>query len=158
MFLKGWRAAAVAAFVFALAAPSAQAQALKSPEQVKTALQLVMSVTNDFDRQIQRKTFNRLPHENQEFGEAAGALRKAVADEPAPFKQKVEDALKDASAAAQSVADKSASNDEAALRAGHQEMVKKVDTLIALFPEPLRPDPHFMMGRPPSAPAPGGSG
>ena len=144
--------AALAMMAFVFAGPHAQAQDVKSPEDVKKALQMIMHVTNDFDRQITRKTFARLPHENQEFGEAGDNLRKVVANDPAPFKQKVDAALKDATAAAQSVSDKSGSNDEAALRAGHTEMLKKVNALFALFPEPLRPAPDFMMGRP-GAPA-----
>src|SRR3954469_10022911 len=60
---------------------SARAADLKSPDNVKLALRLMMQVVNDFDRQITRKTYARLPHENMEFQEASAALRKAVADE-----------------------------------------------------------------------------
>ena len=151
MFFKKWLAAVLAVFALAAVAPNVHAQQLKSPDEVKKALQLVMHVTNDFDRQITRKTFARIPHENEEFGEASEALLKTVAAEPEPFKQKVAMALKDARAAAQNVSDKNTSNDEAVLRAAHDEMVKKVNVLMALFPEPMRPDPKFMMGRPAGA-------
>ncbi len=151
--LKRSLAAIAAVFALGLATANVQAQQLKSPDEVKKALQIVTHVTNDFERQITRKTFARIPHENQEFGEAAEALEKSIAGEPEAFKQKVGVALKDAKAAGQAIADKSASNDEAALRAGHDEMAKKVAVLMALFPEPMRPDPKFMMTRPAAAPA-----
>ncbi len=152
MSFKKCLAAVVAVIAFA-AAPNVHAQDLKQPDQVKKALQIVMHVTNDFDRQITRKTYARIPHENEEFGEAVEAVEKSVAGEPEPFKQKVEAALKDARAAAQAVSDKNTTNDEAVLRAGHAEMVKKVNLLMALFPESYRPDPNFMMGGGKGAPA-----
>ena len=153
MFFKKCLAALVAVVALGVATPSVHAQQLKSPDDVKKALQIVMHVTNDFDRQITRKTFARIPHENEEFGEASAALQKSVAGEPDAFKQKVDAALKDAKAAAQATADKSGSNDEAVLRASHTEMVKKVNVVMALFPEPMRPPADFMMTRPAAAPA-----
>ena len=67
---------------------------LKSPDDVKTALRLLVQVSNDFKRQINAKNFARVPHENMEYMEAADALRAAVKDEPADFKAKVETRLK----------------------------------------------------------------
>ncbi len=154
MFVKKCVVALAAVLAFAATMHRANAQDLKSPDDVKKALQMIMHVTNDFDRQITRKTYARLPHENQEFGEASEALVKSVANEPAPFKAKVDVALKEADAAAQAVSDKSSSNDEAVLRAGHAEMLKKVNALFALFPEPMRPDPNFMFSRPQGQGAP----
>jgi hypothetical protein len=130
---------------------------LKSPDDVKTDLRILMQVTNDFDRQITRKTYTRLPHENQEFMEGAGALREAIANEPADFKAKVEPAIQTAVSIAQKVADMSSSNDDAKLRAGHGELLKAVNAVFAFFPEDLRPDPNVQPGRgapPAAAPAP----
>ena len=73
-------------FVLTLAAPIL-AQ-LKSPDTVKTALRLLVQVSNDFKRQIANKNFARVPHEYMEYTEAADALRGAIKDEPADFKAK----------------------------------------------------------------------
>ncbi|HET9160912.1 MAG TPA: hypothetical protein VFN88_09885 [Caulobacteraceae bacterium] len=122
--------------------------ALKSPEDVKTALRLMMQVTNDFDRQISRKTYPRLPHENEEFKEATDALTKAIAGEPSAFKTKVGGEIAKARGLAQKIADESGGGVEATLRADHGEMLKAVNVVFAAFPAELRPDPNVQPGRP----------
>src|SRR5438105_8167949 len=86
---------------------------LKSPDNVKTGLKLLVQVSNDFKRQITSKNFARLPHEYEEYTQAADALRSAIKDEPASFKSKVETKLKAAVAAAQKVSDMSAKTPDA---------------------------------------------
>ena len=146
MFFKKCLAALIV-FVTAACSPA-------SAQDVKYALQMLMHITNDFKRQIERKTYAGLPHENEEFGEGSAALRKAVTNDPEPFKQSVEAALQAAGTAAKDVADKNSTNDEAILRAGHAVMLAKVNAVFELFPEPLRPDPNFMFTRKPAAPPP----
>src|SRR3954465_15318860 len=91
---------------------AAQAQ-LKSPDKVKTALKLLVQVSNDFKRQITAKNFARVPRENGEYMEAAEALRADVQDEPAAFKTKVEAKLKAAVAEYQKISDMSAKTPDA---------------------------------------------
>src|ERR1700751_1928926 len=79
--------------VLTLAAPMFAAQ-LKSPDDVKTALRLLVQVSNDFKRQINNKNFARVPHEFMKYTEAAAALRGAIKNKPADFKTKVETRLK----------------------------------------------------------------
>jgi hypothetical protein len=141
--------AVVASLGFALTAMTSMAADLKSPDQIKTCLRILMQVTNDFDRQITRQSYARLPHENMEFMEGAQALRQALANESADLRAQVEPALQKAVDAAQHVADMSSSNDDAKLRAGHGEMLKAVNAVFAYFPEDLRPDPNVAPGRPP---------
>src|SRR5437762_8543283 len=93
--------------VLALAGPIFAAQ-LKSPDDVKTALKLLVQVSNDFKRQITNKNFTRVPHEFMEYTEAADALRMSTKDEPAAFKNRVDMRLKAAVAAYQKVSDMSA--------------------------------------------------
>ena len=64
---------------------STVAAQLKSPDDVKTGLKLLVQVSNDFKRQITAKNFARIPHEYMEYTEAADALRSAIKDEPAAF-------------------------------------------------------------------------
>ena len=61
------------------------AQQLKAPDDVKTALRLLVQVSNDFKRQITNKNFARVPHEFMEYTEAADALRTSTKDESAAF-------------------------------------------------------------------------
>src|SRR5256885_10022924 len=95
-----------------LVAVAAAAQ-LKSHDDVKTALRLLVQVSNDFKRQITAKSFARVPHEYMEYTEAADALRTAIKDEPAGFKAKVETRLKAAVTAEQKVSEMSAKTPDA---------------------------------------------
>src|SRR5437867_6007552 len=118
--------------VLALAGPIFAAQ-LKSPDDVKTALRLLVQVSNDFKRQITNKNFARVPHEYMEYMEAADALRSAVKGEPADFKTKVETRLKAAVAAYEKVSDMSAKETDAdKLMAGHAKAVTAMNALFDL--------------------------
>ncbi len=130
---------------------------LKSPEKVKTALRLLVQVSNDFKRQITAKNFARLPHENMEYTEAAGALRVAVQDEPADFKNRVEARLKAALAEYQKISDmSSAAPDAGKLMTEHAKAVNAMNALFDLFPAELRPDPNTPPPGRGSRPAPAG--
>jgi hypothetical protein len=124
--------------------PAASAQQLKSPEDIRTALRLLVQVSNDFKRQITNKNFTRVPHEYMEYTEAADALRMATKDESADLKAKVETRLKAAVAAYQKVSDMSAKEtDPDKLLAEHAKAVTAMNALFDLFPAALRPDPNL---------------
>ena len=127
-----------------MTAPLAQAQELKNAEQIGYTLKLITHVSNDFLRQVDRKTFDRIGHENEELHEATEALEKAVANEAPSLKQQVSVALKDVVAAGDAVAAKASTNDEAVLRTSHGELAKKVAALDALFLAAMRPEANFM--------------
>jgi hypothetical protein len=131
-------------FVLTLAAPAlAQAQ-LKAPDDVKTALRLLVQVSNDFKRQITNKNFARVPNEFKEYTEAADALRSSIKDEPANFKMRVETRLKAAVAAYQKVSDMSAKEtDVDKLMAEHGKAVTVMNAVFDLFPADMRPDPNL---------------
>ena len=138
-------AGAAIAIVLLGAAPLA-AQ-LKSPDDVKRGLTLLVQVSNDFKRQIGAKNFQRIPHENMEYMEAADALRATIKDEPADFRTKVEARLKTAVAAYQKVSDMSArTTDVDMLMAEHGKAVTAMNTVFDLFPADLRPDPNAQPG------------
>jgi hypothetical protein len=140
---------------FALLATSTLTAQLKSPDDVKTGLRLLVQVSNDFKRQITAKNFARIPHENQEYTEAAEALRSAIKDEPADFKAKVETRLKAAVSAYQKVSDMSADTpDVDKLMAEHAKAVTAMNALFDLFPAELRPDPNTPPGGRGRGPAP----
>ena len=136
-------AAAAVGLVMTLT-PAASAQQLKSPEDIRTALRLLVQVSNDFKRQITNKNFARVPHEYMEYTEAADALRMATKDESADLKAKVETRLKAAVAAYQKVSDMSAKEtDPDKLLAEHAKAVTAMNALFDLFPAALRPDPNL---------------
>ena len=133
-----------------LVAVAAAAQ-LKSHDDVKTALRLLVQVSNDFKRQITAKSFARVPHEYMEYTEAADALRTAIKDEPAGFKAKVETRLKAAVTAEQKVSEMSAKTPDAdKLMAEQSKAVSAMNALFQLFPADLRPDPNTPPGRGPA--------
>ena len=130
-------------FALAPAAP-ASAQQLKTPDDVKTALRLLVQVSNDFKRQITNKNFARVPHEYMEYTEAADALRAAIKGEPADMRTKVEARLKAAVAAYQKVSDMTAKEtDVDKLMAEHAKAVTAMNAVFDLFPAALRPDPNL---------------
>jgi len=135
---------AAAASVLVLAAPASAQQQLKAPDDVKTALRLLVQVSNDFKRQITNKNFTRVPHEYMEYTEAADAVRSAIKTEPADFKTKVETRLKAAVAAYQRVSDMSGKEtDVDKLMAEHAKAVTAMNALFDLFPAAMRPDPNL---------------
>jgi hypothetical protein len=116
---------------------------LKTPDDVKTALRLMVQVSNDFKRQITNKNFNRVPHEYMEYTEAADAVRSAIKSEPTDFKARVETRLKAAVSAAQRVSDMSATATDAdKLMAEQNKAVTAMNAVFELFPADLRPDPN----------------
>ena len=126
----------------ALCLPLAAAAAdLKSPELVRNGLRTLAYVQDDMVRKLPTRSYSRLPHENQEFQEAAVPMREAVAAEPAAFRAKVDAQLKKAQAAANAVAQVSATGDEARITAAIQAVAEALKSLEGLFPELLRPVP-----------------
>jgi len=135
---------ALTGFVVALAAPILAAQQLKSPDDVKTALRLLVQVSNDFKRQITNKNFARVPHEYMEYTEAADALRTAIKNEPADCKNRVETRLKTAVAAYQKISDMSGNaTDPDKLMPEHAKAVTAMNAVFDLFPADFRPDPNL---------------
>jgi hypothetical protein len=137
--------AILASIGFILAVPmQASAQQLKSPDDIKTTLRLLVQVSNDFKRQITNKNFARVPHEYMEYTEAADALRSAMKNESADLKAKVETRLKAAVTAYQKVSDMSAKEtDVDKLMAEHAKAVTAMNAVFDLFPSALRPDPNL---------------
>jgi hypothetical protein len=139
----------------ALGVTVSDAADLKSPSLVKTSLQIFAGVYGDMQRKLAAKTYERLPHENEEFQDGAAAMRDAIANEPAAFKTQAETQLKKTLAASQHVADTSATRDDAQVHAALDALAASLKDLNGLFPEDLRVEPGSV--RPPRGPhGPGG--
>ena len=134
------RIAAVSALALALGLPVLAAEP-QSPEGVKMGLRILASVYGDMDRKLASGLYDRLPHENQEFQEGSGALRDAIANEPAEFKQRVTAALESALSAAQRVADASKTHDKGQVQTALHGLASAMRKLNALFPTQLRSEP-----------------
>ena len=119
----------------------AQAADLKSPEKVQQALRILAYVQADMASKLPNKAYDRLPHENMEFQEAAPALRNAIAGESSTFQEKVEVQLKRAQVKANEVAEVSQTKDEGKITAAVAAVAAALKPLNELFPEALRPVP-----------------
>jgi hypothetical protein len=133
---------------------NANAAEPKSPEQVKNALRILAYVQDDMARKLPNRNYDRLPHENQEFQEAAGAMRDAVANEAPAFKASVESSLQAALKAGDAVAEVSKTQDDTKIRAAVAAVDAALQKLNALFPEPLRPVPGQLGSGAPRASGP----
>ena len=144
------RKAAVAMLFSILAAAviAADAAPLKSPDKVKEALRVLAYVQADMASKLPNKAYNRLPHENEEFQEAAPSLLDAVAAEPAALQTQVKAKLAEAKKKANDVAEISKSGDEARITAAVAAVQKALDPLYGLFPADVRPVPGQLGGRP----------
>jgi hypothetical protein len=135
-------------------APASAAEP-RSPDMIRMGLRILAGVYGDMDRKLAANLYDRLPHENQEFQEGSGALRDAVAHEPAEFRNEVESALQRTLAAAQNVADVSKSHDKAQVQSALDALAARMRMLNALFPEGLRAEPGTV--QPPHGPRSGGA-
>lgn len=148
--------AAFCGLILAIASPAFAAD-LKSPPQVKTALHIFASVYGDMERKFAAKNYDRLPHENEEFQEAAAAMRDAVVGEPSAFKSHVEQFLKKALGDSTNVAVVSKTHDDVQVRAALQALAESMQELNAIFPKDLRAAPPLVLEgtlRSPSAATP----
>ena len=132
----------------ALLAAFPVAAQLKSSDDVKTVLRLLVQVSNDFKRQITNKNFAGVPREYMEYTEGADALRDVIKDEPASFKSKVETRLKASLAAYKKVSEMSATTPDAdkLMAQLNNKAVPTMNAIFALFPSDLRPDPNAPPG------------
>jgi hypothetical protein len=149
-----WFAALAAALTMATAQSAAPA-APKSPDAVKNALRVLAYVQADMASKLPTHAYARLPHESQEFQEASGAMRDAVAGDPPEFRAQVEAALNKALAASKDVAEISKSNDEAKITSSVAAVDAALKTLNGLFPQELRPVPGQLGRGPGGGPPPG---
>jgi hypothetical protein len=117
---------------FAQAAPQDSAS-------VRAALGVLNRVVGHTQRLITAKNFARLPHEDGELQEGAEALESAIAHEPAELRQKEEPLIKQAVERSHALAAASGEGNPAALDAAHAALADAVRTLIAAFPESVRP-------------------
>jgi gas vesicle protein len=131
---------------------------LKSPDRVKVALGKLAHEYSDMQRKLAADRYDRLPHENQEFQEESGALREAIADQPADFKATVQAALERTLSAATRVADVSATHDKKQVESALESLATLLTSLNALFPERLRVEPVLTAAASPTTAYPAESG
>ena len=79
--------AALAAAAMLGLAWAATPAAPHAPDAVKNALRILAYVQDDMARKLPTHAYARLPHESQEFEEAAVAMREAVSGESADLRR-----------------------------------------------------------------------
>ena len=131
---------------------------LKSPDGVKVALGKLAREYSDMQRKLAADRYDRLPHENQEFQEESGALRDAIANEPADFKATVQSVLERALTASTRVADVSATHNKKQVESALESLATSLRSLNALFPESLRVEPALTAAANPTTAYPAGTG
>jgi len=131
---------------------------LKSPDRVKVALGKLAHEYSDMQRKLAADRYDRLPHENQEFQEESGALREAIANEPADFKATVQSTLEKTLTASTRVADVSATHDKKQVESALESLATSLRSLNALFPESLRVEPALTAAAIPTTAYPAESG
>ena len=131
---------------------------LRSPDLVKVALSKLAREYSDMQRKLAADRYDRLPHENQEFQEESGALREAIANEPADFKTTVQSVLERTLTASTRVADVSATHDKKQVESALESLATSLRSLNALFPESLRVEPALTAAANPTTAYPAGTG
>lgn len=155
--MRSFRALAALALALTLGGHAYAAEP-RSPDAVKNALRMLAYVQDDMARKLPGRMYDRLPHESQEFEEASGAMRDAVASDAPTLRAQVEAALGKALKASSKVAEISKTHDEARITAAIKDVDTALKELEALFPEKLRPVPGQLGGPPgrhPNGPPPG---
>ncbi|MEO8313808.1 MAG: hypothetical protein ABI645_03340 [Pseudomonadota bacterium] len=120
---------------------AAGAVTLQSPDKVKNSLRLLAYVQADMASKLPNRAYARLPHEVQEFQEAAPALTNVVVGEPQEFRSKVDALLKKAVAAALQVDSISKTGEDVKITAAVAAVDSELQLLNQLFPAELRPVP-----------------
>jgi hypothetical protein len=144
----------VMAVALAGGGPLAIAAELHAPDAVKNALRMLAYVQADMASKLPNKAYARLPHESQEFQEASGAMRDAIASDEPALRARVEAALSKALQASDHVSEVSKTSDAARITAAVAAVDAALQELDALFPQELRPVPGQLGGRP-QGPPPG---
>jgi hypothetical protein len=126
----------------------------QAPDQVHTALRILASVYADMESKLPNQQYDRLPHENQEFQDGSGAMRDAMAKEPADYRNNVLAALDKVVKASQNVADISKSHDAAKVRSALDALAASMHSLNGLFPQALRSEPGSVPAPQHNGPAP----
>ena len=148
----------ILAGVAVAAAAETFAADLRSPDRVKVALSKLAREYSDMQRKLAADRYDRLPHENQEFQEESGALREAIANEPADFKTTVQSVLERTLTASNRVADVSATHDKKQVESALESLATSLRSLNALFPESLRVEPALTAAANPTTAYPAGTG
>ncbi|MEO8307322.1 MAG: hypothetical protein ABI616_04695 [Pseudomonadota bacterium] len=146
------------ALVGATAVLAAGPVSLQSPDKVKNALRVLAYVQADMASKLPNLAYARLPHEVQEFQEAAPALTDALAGEPRELRSTVETQLRKAVAAAQQVESLSKTGDATKIAAAVAAVDAQLQALNQLFPSELRPVRDQLGVRPGMRPGAQGAG
>ncbi len=137
------RSACVASLLAAagllLAAAVCAQSAFRAPESIRVGLSVMSQVVENTGRLIAAGRYDQLPAESNEFEAGMTALEQGLGDQPSPFKTRIDPLLARARVAASAMSEAVASRRDSMLPVAHDQLADAVRSIIALFPESLRP-------------------
>lgn len=132
-------ASALPALGMLLAAVVCAQTALRAPESIRVGLGVMNQVVDNSARLIAAGRYDQLPAQTNEFEAAVTSLEQGLGDQPSPLKTRIELLLARARVAASAMSEAVASHRESMLPVAHDQLADAVRSIIALFPESLRP-------------------
>jgi hypothetical protein len=115
--------------------------AFRAPESIRVGLSVMSQVVESTGRLIAAGRYDQLPAESSEFEAGLTALQQGLGDQPSPLRTKIEPLLARARVAASAMSEAVAAHRDSMLPVAHDQLADAVQSIIALFPESLRPAP-----------------
>ncbi len=129
----------LAAISLLLAAAVGAQTAFRTPASIRVGLSVMSQVVENTGQLIASGRYDQLPAESNEFEAGVTALEQGLGDQPSPFKTRIEPLLAKARVAASAMSEAVASHRNSMLPVAHDQLADAVQSLIALFPQSLRP-------------------
>ncbi len=115
--------------------------AFRAPESIRVGLSVMSQVVENTGRLIAAERYDQLPAESREFEAGMTALQQGLGDQPSQLRTQIEPLLARARVAASAMSEAVAAHRDSMLPVTHDQLADAVRSIIALFPESLRPQP-----------------
>lgn len=115
--------------------------AFRAPESIKVGLSVMSQVVENTGRLIAAGRYDQLPAQSSEFEAGMTSLQQGLGDQPSQLRKTIEPMLARARVAASAMSEAVASHRDSMLPIAHDQLADAVQSIIALFPESLRPPP-----------------
>ncbi len=132
-------ASALPALALLLAASVCAQTPLRAPQSIRIGLSVMSQVVENSGRLIAAGRYGELPAQSSEFEAGLTALEQGLGDQPSPLKASLEPLLARARVAASAMSEAVASQRDSMLPVAHDQLADAVRSIIALFPDSLRP-------------------
>lgn len=149
------RAASVVAMAGWLLGTCAWAQApLKSPESVRVGLSVMSQVVANCGRLIAAGRYAEIPAQASELEAGIASLQRGLGEQPPSFTSRLVPLIAQLRVASGALREAATHHRESMLPVVRDQLAEAVQSIIALFPQSVRPAAHA--SEPPAVPANGG--